>query len=76
MSSSVSLKFEDEQTRRSFLEAVPVDPSLYQPTQEDVAWLKKETGIQDEEELKKHALATQAEGLAVSLSCFKAYAVE
>ena len=44
----------------------PPDPSFYKPTEEEVQWLKKVIGIEDDEELKKHALAIRTEGLAVS----------
>ncbi|KIJ29314.1 hypothetical protein M422DRAFT_188570, partial [Sphaerobolus stellatus SS14] len=53
----------DLEQHRKWIERLPSDP--YDPTQEEVEWMKKVTGIQDEEELKNHALKTQAQGLAV-----------
>ncbi|KAH8116883.1 hypothetical protein DFH11DRAFT_1577984 [Phellopilus nigrolimitatus] len=40
-------------------ERAKLNPALYSPSPEEVAFLKDETGIQDDEELKQHVLAVQ-----------------
>ncbi|KIJ29316.1 hypothetical protein M422DRAFT_269266 [Sphaerobolus stellatus SS14] len=50
---------------KQLAETFPADPELYRPSKEEIEWLKKVIGIEDEEELKRHAFAVQAEGLAV-----------
>ena len=42
-----------------------LDPSLYSPTSEEVAFLQMQTGIEDEEELKQHVFAVQREAWSV-----------
>lgn len=39
--------------------ALPLNPALYAPLPDDVAFLKATTGIEDDEELKSHILAIQ-----------------
>lgn len=46
----------------------PLDESLYKLDENGLAFMKRQTGIDDEEELKKHILAVQAEAYQVSLS--------
>ena len=45
---------------------IVLNPSLYAPTPEEVAFMKKWTGIEDEEELKEHAISVQKEAWDVS----------
>ena len=45
-----------------------LDPSLYSPTPEEVAFLKSQTRIQDDEELKQHIFAVQREAWNVNRS--------
>ncbi|KAA1468044.1 hypothetical protein DENSPDRAFT_770644 [Dentipellis sp. KUC8613] len=45
---------------------LPLDESLYQLTEEEIAFYKDQTGIQDEDELKKHIVACQAEAYKVA----------
>ena len=42
------------------------EPGFYAPTQEEAAFLKTWTGINDDEELKQHVLAVQKEAWDVS----------
>lgn len=42
-----------------------LDPSLYAPSPEDLAFLKSQTGLEDEEVLKQHVLEVQAEAWKV-----------
>ena len=42
-----------------------LDPSLYAPSREEIDFLKSQTKIEDEEELKQHVLAIQKEGWTV-----------
>ncbi|TBU33175.1 hypothetical protein BD311DRAFT_749372 [Dichomitus squalens] len=44
---------------------LPLDPSLYAPDEEEKAFMKMTTGIQDDEELKTHIFAIQAKALTV-----------
>ncbi|KIJ29312.1 hypothetical protein M422DRAFT_36973 [Sphaerobolus stellatus SS14] len=63
----------DVEQHRKWADAVPT--GQYNPTPEDVQWMKQVTGIQDEEELKAHALKIQAEGLVVyPYPCLKTFA--
>ena len=48
--------------------AKPLDPSLYAPDEEEKAFMKATTGIQDDEELKSHIIAVQTKAFAVCLS--------
>ena len=43
----------------------PLDQSLYAPDEEEKAFMKATTGIQDDDELKEHILAAQANAFAV-----------
>ena len=45
--------------------AKPLDESLYAPDEEEKAFMKATTGIQDDDELKEHILAAQANAFAV-----------
>ncbi|KIJ46592.1 hypothetical protein M422DRAFT_29148 [Sphaerobolus stellatus SS14] len=63
----------DVERFRKWSDAVPNED--YNPQPEDVQWMKQVTGIQDEEELKNHALKIQAEGLVVyPYPCIKKFA--
>ncbi len=46
-------------------EFAPLDPKLYSLDEQEAAFFKSATGIQDEEELKKHILDVQAKAYAV-----------
>lgn len=48
--------------------SVVLDPSLYAPTMEEVAFFKAQTGIETDEELKEHILKVQKEAWDVSSS--------
>ena len=48
--------------------SVVLDPSLYVPTMEEVAFFKAQTGIETVEELKEHILKVQKEAWDVSSS--------
>lgn len=61
---SVNASEEPVKTTSDVREAL--DPSLYAPSPEEVAFLKSQTGIQDDEELKHHILAVQREAWEVS----------
>ncbi|EJD05483.1 uncharacterized protein FOMMEDRAFT_17776 [Fomitiporia mediterranea MF3/22] len=51
-----------------------LDPNLYDPTREEIDFLKSQTGITDEEELKQHVLAVQKEAWAVfTYRCIQAF---
>ena len=43
-----------------------LDPSLYSPTPQESAFLKSQTKIEDDEELKQHVLEVQKEAWEVS----------
>ncbi|TFY73288.1 hypothetical protein EWM64_g10724 [Hericium alpestre] len=43
----------------------PLDESLYNLNEEEVSFYKQQTGIQDDEELKRHIIAIQTEAYAV-----------
>ena len=43
----------------------PLDESLYAPDEEEKAFMKTTTGIQDDEELKRHIIAVQTKAFAV-----------
>lgn len=43
-----------------------IDPALFKPTPDESAFLKAQTGIQDDGKLKEHVLAVQAEAWKVS----------
>ncbi|TFY77546.1 hypothetical protein EWM64_g6466 [Hericium alpestre] len=42
----------------------PLDASLYSLNEEEVAFYKQQTGIEDDEELKRHIIAVQTEAYA------------
>ena len=44
----------------------PLDDSLYRLDEEELTFMKTQSGIEDEEELKKHVLAVQAEAYKVN----------
>ena len=44
---------------------MPLDPSLYKLEEDEAAFFKQATGIQDDEELKQHILRVQAEAYEV-----------
>jgi hypothetical protein len=44
---------------------LPLDPSIYHLDEDELAYFKIQTGIQDEHELRKHILEVQAEAYAV-----------
>ena len=44
----------------------PLDESLYKLEGEELEFYRRETGIQDEEQLKQHILAVQKEAYEVS----------
>ena len=44
---------------------VPIDPSAYSLSGEELAFFKAQTNIQNEDELRDHILAVQAEAYAV-----------
>ena len=44
---------------------LPLDTSLYAPDEEEKAFLKTTTGIQDDEELKAHILGIQTKAFTV-----------
>ena len=49
-----------------------LDPTLYNPSPEDIAFFKQQTGITSDEELKEHVLTIQKEAwnvCAVSQFC-------
>lgn len=46
---------------------VTLDPTMYAPTPDEVLFLKKWTGIDDDEELKQHVLTVQKEAWDVSI---------
>ena len=52
---------------------VALDERLYELADEDLAFFKQQTGIQDEEELKAHILQVQAEAYKV---CWLSMATE
>ena len=54
--------------RESLAERFPIDVTQYSLKGEELEFMQAQTGIMDEEELKKHILAVQAEAYAVSKS--------
>ncbi|KAI0066720.1 hypothetical protein BV25DRAFT_1912758 [Artomyces pyxidatus] len=54
-----------ETTILTHLQELELDESLYRLDDEEAAFFKAQTGIQDDEELKKHLLQGQAEAYAV-----------
>jgi hypothetical protein len=44
---------------------VPLDENMYSLKEEEIAFYKQQTGIQDDEELKQHVLAVQKEAYDV-----------
>ena len=48
------------------LPVIDLDPSLYDPSREEVDFLKSQTGIKNDEELKQHVLSVQREAWSVS----------
>ena len=51
--------------QKEFGKLNPLDENLYQLDEAGKAFMKTQTGIEDEEELKKHILAVQAEAYEV-----------
>ena len=49
---------------------VKLDPSLYSPKPHEVEFFKAQTGIQDDEELKRHIFKVQKEAWDVRCSFF------
>ncbi len=47
--------------------AKPLDESLYAPDDEEKAFMKTTTGIQDDDELKRHIIAVQTKAFGVSM---------
>ncbi|KAL5521597.1 hypothetical protein ACEPAF_2345 [Sanghuangporus sanghuang] len=63
----------DETTLKPII--TELDTSLYAPSQEEIDFLKNQTKIGDEEELKQHILAVQREGWAlVKYRCIQSFA--
>ena len=50
---------------KEFGKVNPLDESLYDLDEEGLAFMRTQTGIEDEAELKKHVLAVQAEAYKV-----------
>lgn len=53
--------------------AKPLDESLYAPDDEEKAFMKATTGIQDDEELKKHIIAVQTKAFGVSVPVLQSF---
>lgn len=49
------------------LAELELDPSLYKPDPNEIEFFKSQTGIQDDEELKKHIISVQKEAWEVSI---------
>ena len=47
---------------------LPLDPSFYNLKENEIAFFKKQTGIQEDSELRKHIIEVQAEAYAVRRS--------
>ena len=45
-----------------------LDPSLYSPSSAEISFLKSQTGIRDDDELKEHVLNVQKEAWEVSFN--------
>ena len=45
---------------------LPLDESLYDPDEEAKAFMKTATGIEDDEDLKRHILSVQKKAFSVS----------
>ncbi len=58
---------EEREKEISRLTALDAGLSLYEMDEQGLAYMKAQTGIEDDEELKKHILAVRAEGYAVRL---------
>ena len=52
---------------------LPLDPSLYAPDEEEKAFMKTTTGIQDDEELKAHIFAVQRKAFGVRRIVYALY---
>lgn len=52
------------------LAELALDPTLYNPTAEEVVFFKSQTGIESDEELKEHILAVQKEAWDVCLGLY------
>ena len=52
---------------------LPLDPSLYAPDDEEKAFMKTTTGIQDDEELKAHIFAVQKKAFGVRRIVYALY---
>ena len=51
----------------------PLDQSLYAPDEEEKAFMRATTGIQDDDALKEHILAVQAKAFAVRVCLCNPY---
>ncbi|EJD05463.1 uncharacterized protein FOMMEDRAFT_77875 [Fomitiporia mediterranea MF3/22] len=53
---------------------IKLDPSLYNPSEEELVFLKNQTKIEDEEELKQHVIAVQTEAWSVfNYKCIQSF---
>ncbi|KAL5498700.1 hypothetical protein ACEPAH_2055 [Sanghuangporus vaninii] len=58
----------------SRLPTVKLDPSLYNPSREEIDFMKGQTGIEDEEELKQHVISVQKEAWdVVNYKCIQSF---
>ena len=55
----------DSSSNAAGIHVLRLDPSLYRLGDEEAAFFKESTGIQDNEELKQHILQVQKEAYAV-----------
>ncbi|KAI0365628.1 hypothetical protein BV20DRAFT_1038809 [Pilatotrama ljubarskyi] len=70
-----SLKSAPRAAEEALKKFFPIDETLYSLEGEELAFMKAQTDIQDEEELKKHVLAVQKEAYAVfPFPCIRRYA--
>ena len=70
MTDTITRVDDGSNTETKPLSALTLDPSLYAPSEEEVAFLKSQTGIQDDEELKAHVLAVQKEAWDVCTTTY------
>ena len=76
MSESTSEKIVGAASVSEARQQYKLDPSLYRPTPEEIAFYKSQTGIQGDEELKEHILAVQKEAWDVSLRRCGSYKID
>ncbi|KAL5476781.1 hypothetical protein ACEPAI_2967 [Sanghuangporus weigelae] len=58
----------------SRLPTVKLDPSLYKPSREEIYFMKGQTGIEEEEELKQHVISVQKEAWdVVNYKCIQSF---